>query len=391
MPNLDHCWDINNCIFNARAPFVMTTATATIKPPIKLQYINALRGLAILGVILVHNLELFDADKPMLSRMMTTFISQGARGVQLFFVASAFTLWLSMSRRKEEKHPTRNFFLRRFFRIAPLYYLGVAFYSLFFTTVHVPMVTVSSLLANLTFLHGLRPEWIHSIVPGGWSITVEMWFYCLAPLLFSKLKTVDHCVRFIVFSILASALLSIVLVTVRPSWLDFVFYYFPSQLPIFGFGILLYFLLVRNDLSKTIKPSTWLLAAGVSLLLLLTGLPYHGVEPAGKHYLFGAAFMVLAYGLSQYNFRLLVNPIINYIGEVSFSLYLVHFAVMYAVRVMGYAEIVTPNHLVAALANFGIRYVLVLIISLCLATLLYRLVEVPFQNGGKRLIEYLER
>ena len=368
----------------------MTTATAiAAKPPAKLQYVNALRGMAILGVILVHNIELFDFDKQALPHLLTVSIYQGARGVQLFFVASAFTLWLSMSRRKEEKHPTRNFFLRRFFRIAPLYYLGIIFYSNFFT---VHAVTASSVLANLTFLHGLRPEWIHAIVPGGWSITVEMWFYCLAPLLFKLLKSIDHCVRFIALSILAAAALSVVIVAAQPAWIDFLFYYFPSQLPVFGFGILLYFLLVNNGRPKTVQLSTWLLVAGVSALVLLTKLPYHGGgEHSGVHYLFGAAFLMLAYTLSQYQLRLLVNPVINYIGEVSFSLYLVHFAVMYGLTVTGYAKLVVPIGLVTALADFGLRYVLVLLISLVLVTLLYRLVEVPFQNVGKRLIAHLER
>lgn len=48
----------------------------------------------------------------------------GQRGVALFFIVSAFTLFLSYDNRKEERHPTRNFFIRRFFRLAPMAFLS---------------------------------------------------------------------------------------------------------------------------------------------------------------------------------------------------------------------------------------------------------------------------
>ena len=64
--------------------------------------------------------------------------------------------------------------------------------------------------------------------------------------------------------------------------------------------------------------------------MMSTGLPYatYGVPFPGEHYWFAAAFMALALGLSQYTPHLLVNSVINYIGEISFSLYLVHFAML---------------------------------------------------------------
>ena len=49
----------------------------------------------------------------------------GQRGVQLFYMISAFTLYLSLDGRRTEQHPWTNYFLRRFFRIAPLFYLVI--------------------------------------------------------------------------------------------------------------------------------------------------------------------------------------------------------------------------------------------------------------------------
>src|SRR5688500_15882045 len=92
----------------------------------KLDYIDALRGLAILAVVMVHASQYGSFDvHPILARI----ISEGGRGVQLFFLVSAFTLFLSYKNRSPlESHPTRNFFIRRFFRIAPMYYLGIVYY-----------------------------------------------------------------------------------------------------------------------------------------------------------------------------------------------------------------------------------------------------------------------
>src|SRR4051812_26086677 len=87
----------------------------------KLSYIDALRGIAVLFVISVHHGMVF-RQLP----LVQSISGFGQMGVQLFFVASAYTLCLSASRRAE---PTKNFYLRRFFRIAPLYYFAIVLYA----------------------------------------------------------------------------------------------------------------------------------------------------------------------------------------------------------------------------------------------------------------------
>jgi peptidoglycan/LPS O-acetylase OafA/YrhL len=84
-------------------------------------YIDALRGIAILGVMLVHSSEYVTPS----SQALRAFAAFGAKGVQLFFIASAITLGMSWrSRSVVELTPVRNFLLRRFFRIAPMFYIA---------------------------------------------------------------------------------------------------------------------------------------------------------------------------------------------------------------------------------------------------------------------------
>lgn len=92
----------------------------------KLQYIDFLRGIAILMVIVVHTNQYSKNPHNVSLSRLTEY---DARGVQLFFVLSAFTLYYSYHNRKtEQTHVFRNFFIRRIFRIAPMYYLGIIYY-----------------------------------------------------------------------------------------------------------------------------------------------------------------------------------------------------------------------------------------------------------------------
>lgn len=82
---------------------------------------------AVLAVLVVH-CALFGTNTPD-HPLFAALVQQGARGVQLFYVLSALTLFLSMgSRAAQERRPTLNFFLRRFFRIAPLFYCAMLYY-----------------------------------------------------------------------------------------------------------------------------------------------------------------------------------------------------------------------------------------------------------------------
>lgn len=79
--------------------------------PKKYAYIDALRGIAILGVVSLHCAQAVPAQNGLLRGLMLS----GVRGVQLFYIASAITLCMSWhARRKDEAFPISNYFLRRF-------------------------------------------------------------------------------------------------------------------------------------------------------------------------------------------------------------------------------------------------------------------------------------
>ncbi|MCV2368884.1 acyltransferase family protein [Roseateles oligotrophus] len=149
-----------------------------------LPWIDAMRGLAILMVLANH----VALQVPGLSGPLRALASFGQMGVQLFFVASAYTLCLSwQQRRGNERRPLLSFLLRRFFRIAPLYWFAIAlFFGLGLLLAEQQTGSPynwANIWANVFFVHGLLPAAQNSVVPGGWSIGVEMVFYLLFPAL----------------------------------------------------------------------------------------------------------------------------------------------------------------------------------------------------------------
>ncbi len=357
----------------------------------KLDYIDSIRGLAILAVILVHTSQYGNTNIP---SFINKIVNQGARGVQLFYLASAFTLFLSFKNRSPfEKFPVKNFFIRRFFRIAPMYYLGILYYIAQnglgprYWLGNETQITILNIFSNFTFLHGFNPYWITSLVPGGWSIGVEMTFYSVLPFLFYKIKNLNQAFNFFLISIFAKFILEYFfikfnLISDIRLWHEYLFLYFPSQLPIFSLGIILHFIINEKENIFCISGKSIL----IFCLLLIAQLATKTGFIFPNHILFGLAFLILVFALSTYKCKLIVNPIIIHIGKVSFSMYLVHFAVLHWLT---YYKLI--DYFQNGILNFVTRYVIVTVLTILISNILFRLVETPFQEIGKKIILKLEK
>lgn len=108
-------------------------------------------------------------------------------------------------------------------------------------------------------------------------------------------------------------------------WREYLFFYFPNQLPIFALEIIMYFLISEEHAIKKISGKPIFVFCIIYLAKLVTG--NDAVMPF--HIFFGIAFLILGVALSKFRFKLIVNPIMQYIGKISFSMYLVHFSVIH--------------------------------------------------------------
>ncbi|MBK3665343.1 acyltransferase [Bradyrhizobium diazoefficiens] len=292
----------------------------------KLSFVDALRGIAILMVICIHHGQNF-RDLPTL-----LFVSGfGRMGVQLFFVASAYTLCRSMDSRPGE--PVRNFYVRRYFRIAPLYYVGIALYvgvayvqAHFGGTNRLADYSAVNVAANIAFVHGFVPAANDSVVHGGWSIATEMLFYAAFPLLFMMFRRFEDWPKFPWLAVGAAVLvncliqLTIIYVLKRSGIANnsFLYYSILNQAPVFLIGMLLYFS----------KPRAASLARDVILMVLFGVASFACMNWPGH---IGAMLSPTLAGLSFAFLFMIAKHFIRdrgafaRIGEVSYSMYIFHF------------------------------------------------------------------
>jgi peptidoglycan/LPS O-acetylase OafA/YrhL len=376
------------------------------RPPLQLHFIDALRGLAIIGVLLSHaqrNVEIYQAmGRPaLMSPWLSRYAAQGARGVQLFFVVSALTLFLSAGRRAGDGESWLSFYIRRIFRIAPMFYIAFLVYCAIPALVKgqawPPWGTV---LGTLSFTNGWSPAWLlgaNDVVPGGWSIGVEMSFYLVFPLVFLALRQFGTALA----ALLVLLVVDIVAWPYLPGyspiadaglWQRFVFIWLPNQLPVFLCGICAYFILFTpaGRLTRFFhEGSQRVNACGFALaVIVLAVLPQWTDDPRAV-FAYGAAFALLALCLYRQPYRWLVSVPLQHIGKISFSGYLTHFFMLQVARKL-LARLHAGDHL-APDAYFLATVVIALAGTVLLSSLTYRYVEVPGQALGKRVIQAMAR
>lgn len=339
-------------------------------------YIDALRGYAILGVIMVHAAQMV----PGLEWPFLPFASAGARGVQLFFVASALTLMMSWHARNDGAIP---FFVRRFFRIAPMFWLAIVFFvglDGFAPRYWAPNgIGWLHVFATAAFLHGWHPATITSVVPGGWSIAVEMTFYLIFPLLMLLLRSWWSTVLAILLSVVLARLLS----PLPASWFPdqapylngaFVFLWFPNELPVFLVGILVFHL--SRDVRGRLPMVTFEVGAAIGVALILLA-PFVSI-PRQPLLVYALMFGAVALCLSQGAGRWLIGFPIRWLGTISYSGYLWHFAILGILSALQERVGINPfgiNDPVHSWPYFLFFFAMLLGMTAALSALTYRYVE----------------
>lgn len=350
-------------------------------------FIDALRGWAILGVILVHcSIEVQPA-----SELLLKIMRQGAKGVQLFFIASAFTLCASWSSRSQfDNWPITSFIIRRFFRIAPMFYLSALLYLLLnglTKSYWAPNgISWQAVLFTFSFTHGFHPENINSVVPGGWSIAVEMTFYATAPFIFKSTRSTSNAIKILAVCFFAQKINQLLIPQVFNYPKDqqyilenFIEMNFLSQLPYFGCGIICYWVLQdRANNGNRFKKTSYLIPFFYLALCKLS-------QPLQSTLIAGGIFSMALISSRTNPQILIVNKITIKLGKLSYSLYLTHFA---AIILLKQSKLLSNlNHTnIGSLCFFGAT----LILSTAAAFVTNKFIESPGITAGSTLIKRLK-
>lgn len=371
-----------------------------------LDVIDALRGYAILLVIAVHTAGRIPELVWPAKRVMLL----GFYGVQLFFLASAVTLLMSWQR-STDAFPVRSskFLIRRFFRIAPLYYLAIPLYWIAYQT-PADQFQLSSLFATLGFYNAFSPYFIPTVpgwtpVPGGWSIGVEFSFYFLFPFLAISITSLRHALGFLLFGVLLLLLVGHFGPGLYPEISDearvsFLYFCPFNQLVIFALGFVLYHCVKHPDVSAWLRRSPITAdRATLALIPALIALSFYGIHktfnPATglppTHLLASLLFLGWALVLINKPRGWVINRAIVGLGKVSFSAYVLHFMVLNFAGMSMRAIWPLPVDGVWSIPFTALFLALTLLGTRLLAGATYRAVEQPCIDAGKTLINKLFR
>jgi exopolysaccharide production protein ExoZ len=136
-------------------------SAAPIERP-TLESIQALRGIAAMGVVLHHALDITFRNP----------IALGALGIDIFFVISGFVMYVST---RDHTRPG-DFLLRRAGRIYPLYWFATAVTLAVGTVTAVPWPQTDLLVRSLLLVPPPSPHQFPVLFPA-WTLVFEMFFY----------------------------------------------------------------------------------------------------------------------------------------------------------------------------------------------------------------------
>ena len=351
---------------------------------VRLQYLDALRGIAALLILAVHLtviINLFNGYK----------FGLGTYGVQLFYILSALTLLLSSSQRfAVETRPVFNFFVRRFFRIAPLFYLVVIAALLFSqgVTYRLPngQIYLDNIVAHFLFIFGFSKYWVNSLIGVEWSIACEVWFYLSLPLVFKYIKTKKQSLWLLLTSLAVSLLFQKLLSSFfnkghDPLLSEWTSFFILSNYFYFALGIVLYFILKDK---KPCKPICLYLgwAAFFGGLIFIIKFNFIHFSSLGISLLIWLLVFLMSHDL-PINF-IFNNAITRLLGRVSYSIYLWHFLIL------GWlAKLVINPYLVFFSRNLMTRASAILgstLIVILASYASYNLIEKPGIKLGKYII-----
>ncbi|WP_299767286.1 acyltransferase [uncultured Dokdonia sp.] len=300
-------------------------------------------------------------------------MSEGYLGVSFFFILSGFILSYKYKEAFLEKSiKFKDFILARVFRIYPLHLFtfGIAFFLSYYGRLGDLTFWLKS-LSNTLLVQSFIPvkEYFFSFNGVSWSISNEMFFYTLFPVL---LLTVAVLRKYIVFILL----LPVVIIAIQPTtdthhWV----YYINPFFRVFDFilGILLYDFYLRYKENAWVKHNATLLESFAIVFFLACYFFRSGISQDFRwsiYYWIPMTFLIFIFSIQRgYISHILSKRVLIWLGEISFAFYMIHQLVIQVLWIINYKFRLFENgYVLIAIA---------LIISILGSGLLYRYFEKP--------------
>jgi len=292
--------------------------------------LDGLRFFAVLMVMLAHWVQY----------QWTNQIGSGIpfdHGVTLFFVLSGFLITrILLSYRDEyirlnlnKLQLVKHFYVRRFFRIFPIYYLLIITLFIFnYDNTRELFPWLISYTSNIyQSIYNLDVNRFNHF----WSLGVEEQFYLFWPLVLLFTKPSKN-LKIIVFTIILAIVVRTYLYFAIGHWMA-TRYFTLSCMHALGIGALLsYFLLYNKPLIDKLKRPVWIYVSGTVYVVFLVAQKALGLEwyeQIFDEFVFAicAAFIILRAsdnGFRGITRKILENKFVVYSGKISYGLYVFH-------------------------------------------------------------------
>lgn len=318
--------------------------------------LDALRGLAALGVVAFHYTTFYQQEQGHLQPLGFGFPA-GNYGVHLFFLISGFVIFMTLERTRS----AMDFAVSRFSRLFPAYWAAMAITAAVVYTIGMPIQRIPAIdvAVNLTMLQEIL-GFTH-LDGSYWTLQVELFFY-LQMLFWCMLGQLKR-IRWI---IAAWLIMAVIYALTSQRHLHFSYtlreLLLLRHIPFFALGILFYCLYAGSgDRRANI--------AMIALSLVAIGVSYAPVYLAAGV----VCCMIFALFVAGKLRWLRAAPFV-FLGVISYSLYLLHQAIGFALIHRLEAEGVSSLAAVVATA----------LMTLALATALTYGVERPAMRGIRR-------
>ena len=323
----------------------------------------------------------------------------GSYAVRFFFVLSGFLItWLLIIEKESAEKIGKNinlrkFYLNRIFRIWPLYYVLVI--VVFYVLPNIPLFWVPTYDRNFIVPHNIKRFALYVIfcpnlamlLHGNviylgqlWSLSVEEFFYLFFPVGLYFLKRKNFLAYFIALTILFFLLPGIkILFGGNSSNTDqnMLFWYFQTyNLTPFTLGAIAgyyYFLLKKTPQVKAYIKQIRLvgyMALLISVFVIVAGINFSYLTTSVYSLLF--ALLIFCLSISDTHIKLLNNPVIIYLGKISYGIYMLHpLAIVICIKLFYFD---TGSNLLTSV----FLDVIVIVTTLFISAISYRFLEKPF-------------
>jgi peptidoglycan/LPS O-acetylase OafA/YrhL len=291
-------------------------------------HLDGIRAMAVIAVIVEH----WASGLPRPIRTIIANLDLGGWGVECFFVLSGFLITLLLLKAKAADRPLAttlgHFYSRRALRIFPAYYLvlGIGVLS------SPAWRQVGGWLA--LYLGNLYPLVHGGFTPVGghfWSLAVEEQFYLFWPLI--VLLTPNRRLQFVTLALCLLAPLTRWWLWYAMGGIHLSMWTFPTTaLDLLGFGAFLACVKHQYGLSAAdpfVRRLRWSGSAAFIFYLMIpkewrSTVAFAVLDRSLVALIFGALILQASFGLTGPGRHLLGNPLVVWLGVVSYGLYIFH-------------------------------------------------------------------